>query len=91
MNDDIELITGILFYTFWITIFGWFLIAVITRAIVDCIMFVTSWFRSEPERIDLQTYVSDAIGYKGEFKDRVMAKALLRMAREVDLLRDKLR
>ncbi|EKO77679.1 hypothetical protein LEP1GSC068_2951 [Leptospira sp. Fiocruz LV3954] len=54
-------------------------------------MFVTSWFRSEPERIDLQTYVSDAIGYKGEFKDRVMAKALLRMAREVDLLRDKLR
>ncbi|MDO6395333.1 hypothetical protein Q4554_14725 [Leptospira santarosai] len=86
--NDMELIQGILFYTFWITIFGWFLIAVITRVIVDCITFFGSWFTYEPNRIDLQAYTLKAILYQGEFKDRVMAKALIRLAREIDSLKE---
>ncbi|WP_017863717.1 hypothetical protein [Leptospira santarosai] len=89
--NDMEVIQGILFYTFWITIFGWFLIAVIVRVVIDYITFFRSWFTSEiyePNRIDLQTYVWKAIHYQGEFKDRVMAKALIRLAREIDSLKE---
>ncbi|MDI7196324.1 MULTISPECIES: hypothetical protein [Leptospira] len=85
-----EIAKLILYYSFWTTIFIWFSIAVIVRVVLDYIAFFTSWFRYKPEKVNLQKYVLDAIRYDGPFKDRVMAKALLRLARDVDSLKDKL-
>lgn len=87
--SNLEIAKLILYYSFWTTIFIWFSIAVIVRVVIDYIAFFKSWFRDTPERIHLQKYVLDAIRYNGPFKDRVMAKALLRLAREIDSLRDK--
>lgn len=86
--NDWEIAKLILFYTFWTSIVFFFLLAVIVRVVVDYITFFSSWFRSDSERILLQKYVTEAISYNGEFKDRVMAKALLRMAREIDSLKE---
>ncbi|MCL8268135.1 MULTISPECIES: hypothetical protein [Leptospira] len=86
--NDWEIVKMILFYTFWTTIFVWFVLAVLSRVIVDTISFFSSWFRTEKQSIPLQKYVTEALSYKGPFKDRVMAKALLRMARDIDSLKE---
>lgn len=65
-----------------------FLLAVIVRVIVDYVTFFSSWFSSDSKQISLQKYVTEALSYKGPFKDRVMAKALLRMARDIDSLKE---
>ncbi|EKN89850.1 hypothetical protein LEP1GSC034_1041 [Leptospira interrogans str. 2003000735] len=79
----------ILEYTFWISIACFFFFAVIVRVVIDYITFFSSWFSSDSEKFPLQKYMTEAISYKGKFKDRIMAKALLRMAREIDLLKEK--
>ncbi|EMO84174.1 hypothetical protein [Leptospira santarosai] len=86
---DWEITKLVLEYSFWATIACFFLLAVIVRVIVDYITFFSSWFDHGADKISLQKSVSEAISYKGEFKERVMAKALLRMAREIDLLKEK--
>ncbi|EMO79281.1 hypothetical protein LEP1GSC126_2912 [Leptospira kirschneri str. 200801774] len=87
--NDWEIAKLILFYTFWTSIVFFFLLAVFCRVVIDCITFFSSWRSSDSERIVLQKYVTEALSYKGPFKNRVMAKALLRMAREIDLLKKK--
>lgn len=84
---NLEIIELIIRYAVIVTLFGWFLLAVVCRVIIDYITFFSSWFKSDSEQISLQKYVTDALGYKGPFKDRVMAKALLRMARDIDSLK----
>lgn len=87
--NDWEITKLILVYSFWVTLAVWFVLAVICRVVIDCITFFSSWRSSDSERIVLQKYVTEALSYKGPFKNRVMAKALLRMAREIDLLKEK--
>ncbi|MGJ4785685.1 hypothetical protein ACQV5J_16345 [Leptospira interrogans] len=86
--NDWEIIKMILLYTFWTSIVFFFLLAVIVRVIVDYVTFFSSWFSSDSKQISLQKYVTEALSYKGPFKDRVMAKALLRMARDIDSLKE---
>ncbi|AXR64546.1 hypothetical protein [Leptospira mayottensis] len=87
--NDLEIVKLILMYTFWASIACFFFLGVIVRVVIDYIMFFSSWFNQESHEISLQKNVSEAITYEGEHKERVMAKALLRMAREIDLLREK--
>ncbi|UPY79922.1 hypothetical protein FH581_017225 (plasmid) [Leptospira weilii] len=87
--NDWEIAKLILTYTFWASIACFFFLGVIVRVVIDYITFFSSWFREETNKISLQKNVSEAITYEGEHKERVMAKALLRMAREIDLLREK--
>lgn len=84
-----EITKLILEYTFWISIVGFFFLALIVRVVIDYFTFFSSWFRSETESDSIREYVLEAISYKGEFKERVMSKALIKMAREIDLLREK--
>ncbi|EKT85968.1 hypothetical protein [Leptospira santarosai] len=86
--NDWEITKLILKYTFWTSVACFFFLAVIVRVVVDYISFFTSWFDRGADNISLQKYVSKAISYEGEFKERVMAKALLRMAREIDRLKE---
>ncbi|EMO69773.1 hypothetical protein [Leptospira santarosai] len=86
---DWEVTKMILSYTFWTSLVFFCVVAVIVRVFVDYITFFSSWFDRGTDKISLQKSVSEAISYKGEFKERVMAKALLRMAREIDLLKEK--
>lgn len=86
--NDWEIAKLILFYTFLYSTTFFIFLAIIFRVILDYITFFSS-FRTETQNIQLQRYISEALSYKGPFKDRVMAKALLRMAREIDLLKEK--
>ncbi|MDI7157167.1 hypothetical protein QMM53_11525 [Leptospira santarosai] len=89
--NDWEIIKLIFTYTFWTSVACFFILAVIVRVVIDYITFFSSWFSSESDKISLQKHVSEAISYEGEFKERVMAKALLRMAREIDRLKENMK
>ncbi|AVQ10685.1 Uncharacterized protein XB16_0338 [Leptospira santarosai] len=85
---DWEITKLVLEYSFWASIACFFFLAVIVRVIVDYITFFFSWFDRGADKVSLQKSVTEAISYEGEFKERVMAKALLRMAREIDRLKE---
>ncbi|MCL8268304.1 hypothetical protein [Leptospira weilii] len=84
---NLETFELIIRYAVIVTLFSWFLLAVVCRVIIDYITFFSSWFKSDSEQISLQKHVTDALSYEGPFKNRVMAKALLRMARDIDSLK----